>query len=691
MPVGVTWQGYTPQQLLLERFRITGGFHEGQLEIIKQLTQGKRILAIQHTGWGKSLCYQMASLYYPHLTLVFSPLKALMRDQCQRCNNVYGIPAAIVSSDLSDDENRATLEQAAAGNLKLLFLAPERLNNALWQSYMQKTRISMIVIDEAHCISLWGHDFRPDYRRIVRLVQALPERMPILALTATANQRVEDDILQQIGAKAQIMRGTMQRPNLYVNVETLSGDPAKLSYLAEILPHVPGAGIIYTATKHDAEMVASFLQQQGIAAEYYHAGRDDETRQEIEQGLLANRYKVICSTVALGMGIDKPDIRFVIHYQIPASPIHYYQEMGRAGRDGGLSWCVLLYDPADLEIHQRFIESIKPPEKYYNAILALARASPRALSDGDMMLATGCAQTPLRNILADLTEQGFLEYEAGKGVRRHEWGGYKATGQWGPVDYTAYDSLRAQKLRELDAIRGYAQCGGCYMEYLTTYLGDMPGSRCQTCGHCCPANFPAIRLSESMQMLSAHFLAEDFLPRIEKRRVSKTQIAHEAGWALAYHSKSHIGKMVSASKYGHAGPFALHLVYRAVEVIRVRYPIATINGIVSVPPTRNGTLVEDFARWVAAQLGIAYLPALAKVRATREQKEFTNRLQKQSNVEGAFAVYAPERVVGRTLLLIDDIYDSGYMLREVGLMLMRAGAQAVYPFTITKTAHSDDQ
>ena len=234
MSVGATWQSYSPQQLLWDRFRISGGFREGQLEIIEQLLQGKRILAIQHTGWGKSLCYQMASLYYPHLTLVFSPLKALMRDQCQRCNDVYHIPAAIVSSDFSDDENRATLEHATMGKLKLLFLAPERLDNALWQSYVRKMRISMIVIDEAHCISLWGHDFRPEYRHIVRLVRTLPEQMPILALTATVNRRVEDDVLQQIGVRAQVMRGTMRRPNLYVHVETLSGDPAKLSYLAEV-------------------------------------------------------------------------------------------------------------------------------------------------------------------------------------------------------------------------------------------------------------------------------------------------------------------------------------------------------------------------------------------------------------------------------------------------------------------------
>ncbi len=680
MASAVTWQSCPPETLLRERFHITTGFHPGQRDIIEQLLQSKRLLVIQRTGWGKSLCYQMASLYFPHLTIVFSPLKALMRDQCQRCSDVYSIPAAIVSSDFSPEENRATLAQAIAGHCKILFIAPERLDNAVWQTYVLKMRISMVVIDEAHCISTWGHDFRPQYRRIASMLTALPRHMPVLALTATANTRVEQDILEQLGAGVQVIRGSMQRPNLYLNVVTLQGDREKLAYLGEMLPRCPGTGVIYTATKHNAEMVAAFLSTQGIVAEYYHAGRDDAIRQDIEQKWMANKYKVVCSTNALGMGIDKHDLRFVIHYHMPASPIHYYQEMGRAGRDGKVAWCVLLHDPRDLEIQKHFIRNAKPEGKCYEVVLQRLRVEQLGLYD--IVRETGFAQPALETILADLAEQGMVERNARERT-------YSATMSLRQLDFSAYDAVRLQKERELSDIQNYAQKAECYMEYLTTYLGDQPGYSCRSCGRCRASNFPVVRPSKRMQEAVVYYLEEALLPHIEKRGGKSP--AHEAGWSLAYHGISRVGKLVRVSKYEDAGPFALSLVTRAVEIIRNRYPIEAINGIVSVPPTRSGMLVESFARQVAARLGVEYLAALEKVRITQEQKSLKNWLQKADNVKGAFAVKSPELVTGRTLLLIDDIYDSGYMMREVAQTLMRAGAKAIYPFTITRTAHSDDQ
>ncbi len=600
----VTWQSNPPEKLLKERFHISTGFHPGQREIIEQLLQGKRLLVIQRTGWGKSLCYQLASLYYPHLTLVFSPLKALMRDQCQRCNAVYAIPAAIVSSEFSLEENRATLMQAVERRFKVLFIAPERLDNADWQS---------------------------------------------LALTATANRRVEDDALRQIGSGVQVVRGTMQRPNLYLNVEQLHGDREKLAYLAELLPRCPGTGIIYTATRHDAEMSAAFLRQQGIQAEYYHAGREEHVRQEIEQKLMANQYRVVCATNALGMGIDKPDLRFIIHYQIPGSPISYYQEIGRAGRDGKVAWCILLYDPADLKIQEHFIQNAKPEGKCYEIVLSLLRKHPEGLRESDVMRVTGFSQNTVRSIFVDLEDQGLIRRDSKNPI-------YIAVARLGQVDFSAYDTVRLQKQHELSDIQIYAQLRSCYMEYLTTYLGDQGAYQCRSCGQCRASNFPIIRLSERMLAAATHFLEEEFLPRIEKRGTEKRPI-HEAGWSLSYHGITRIGRLVRASK----------------------------------PPTRSGMLVETFARQVAIQLDLEYVSVLVKVRQTQEQKSLSNWLQKKDNVKDAFTVRFPEQVAGRTLLLIDDIYDSGYMLREVGQTLMQAGARAVYPLTITRTAHSDDQ
>src|SRR5579885_2050086 len=645
-----TWHSVPPEKLLEERFHISAGFHPGQRDIIEQLVQGKRVFAIQRTGWGKSLCYQMTSLYYPHLTLVFSPLKALMRDQCKRCNEVYAIPAAIVSSDFTEDENRMTLERAVAGHFKILYIAPERLSNMLWQSYVYRMRISMIVIDEAHCISTWGHDFRPHYRRIVNLLRALSDRVPVLALTATANKRVEQDVLQQIGESAQVVSGTMRRPNLHLNVVTLSGDQEKLSYLGEVLPQWPGTGIIYTATKSSAEVVAAFLQKQGLGAEYYHAGREDTIRQNIEHKFMANQYKVVCSTNALGMGIDKPDVRFIVHYQIPASPIHYYQEMGRAGRDGKDSTCLLLYDGTDLLIQEHFIRNAKPEGKAYETVLFQLRMNPQGLRESDMMRATGFSQGSIRTILADLEDQGLIKRD----VRNPT---YTAVEWPGKIDFSEYDMVREQKQRELADIRNYATLQSCYMGYLTTYLGDLPGYQCGTCGYCQPTNFPLIRPSERIQGAAAYFLEEELLPRIEKRGSERNPI-HEAGWSLSYHGDSRVAKLVRASKYENAGPFPLSLVIRAAETIRTCYPIAEISGIVSVPPTKSGSLVEVFARQVADRLGVEYLPVIMKVRQTGEQKSFTNRLQKEDNVKGAFSVPSRARVTGRTLLLVDDIYES---------------------------------
>ncbi len=682
------WQEWSPEKLLQERFHIATDFHPGQREIIEQLVRGQRILAIQRTGWGKSLLYQVASLYYPALTIIFSPLKALMRDQCQRCNTVYSIPSAILSSDFTTQENRETLARAVAGELKLLFITPERLGSVFWQRVVSALRISMVVIDEAHCISLWGHDFRPYYRRITELIAPLPENTPVLALTATANKRVEQDILQQIGS-AQVIRGTMQRPNLYIHVARLSGDWEKLCYLEMVLQGRSDTGIIYTATHHDAEMVASFLTTRGIASDYYHSGRDDNVRQRVEQGLKANTYRVVCSTNALGMGIDKPDLRFVIHYHLPSSLMHFYQEIGRAGRRG-----VLLYDSADAEIQKGLIESDRPKERHYKAVWFQLASHPTGVDEHALLLKTGLTQTMLRVILADFEEQQYVLSNGLRHTYRISTTAASLVMQdatfYPHLDFSTHTIVQQQKLQELLEMQQYAQTEYCYMRYLTAYMGDVDAQNCGVCGTCRPKNFPLVRPMERIQASVTHFLEQEYLPIIEAYTLNTVSI-HEAGWSLSYHGTSSIGKLVALSKYENGGPFALSIVQRAVEIIRTRYPVHTLQAVMSVPSTTQGNvLVSLFAQQVATMLGLPYLSILQKTHVTRKQKSMTNRVQKEENVRGAFHVQPTNNIAGFTLLLIDDIYDSGYTLRESAHMLVRAGVKIVYPFTITRTYHADN-
>jgi ATP-dependent DNA helicase RecQ len=383
-------------------------FREGQEAAIRAALEGKRVLLIQPTGWGKSLVYQMIAAMRG-LTLVFSPLRALMRDQVRQATERFGLRADTVNSDMDEESQRAVLERATQGALDLLYIAPERLQNTLWQEFQTRLPIRAVVIDEAHCISVWGHDFRPEYRRIVSLVRLLPPEVPVVAVTATATRRVEQDVREQIGEPFHVLRGSLMRPNLRLRVIRTASEAEKLAWLAHLLNHLPGSGLIYTATRHSSELVAAFLQAQGYPVRYYHAGLSDE-RVELEAQLQRNALKALACTNALGMGLDKPDLRFVIHYEMPASPIHYYQEIGRAGRDGIESYCILLAHPDDIETQRSMICSSRPDRQAHLRIYSLLQTQP--MRERELLLATGLPQHATRAILYDLQDQGLITRDA---------------------------------------------------------------------------------------------------------------------------------------------------------------------------------------------------------------------------------------------------------------------------------------
>ncbi|MFZ3040478.1 MAG: RecQ family ATP-dependent DNA helicase [Thiobacillus sp.] len=350
-------------------------FRDGQWEAIDQLVNRRgRILCVQRTGWGKSMVYFVAAKLMRELgvgpTLIISPLLALMRNQVDAANRLNLQAETVNSTNTEDWENiRRRLHD---DQIDLLLISPERLAN---DEFVENTllpiaeRIGLLVIDEAHCISDWGHDFRPDYRRIGQILRHLPGNIAVLATTATANRRVEEDVQRQLGGSALIQRGPLIRESL--SLQTLRfGNPAeRLAWLADHIMAMPGSGIIYTLTTRDADRVAQWLRENGVAAESYHGGKTNDERQTLESALLTNGIKCLVATTALGMGYDKPDLGFVIHFQTPGSVVFYYQQVGRAGRGVAHAYGVLLSGDEEEDINAYFRNTAFPPEWQIKRIL----------------------------------------------------------------------------------------------------------------------------------------------------------------------------------------------------------------------------------------------------------------------------------------------------------------------------------
>ena len=446
-------------------------FYDEQWKAIERILRGERILMIERTGFGKSLCYQFPATIFDGVTVIFSPLIALMRDQVRGLVR-KGIPAAFINSEQSHEENQETIRRAKNNEIKILYIAPERQENDEWIEATRHIKLSMIVIDEAHTISVWGHDFRPSFRRIINLVQALPKNLPVLATTATATERVQHDIEQQIGGQLTTIRGSLVRPNFALQVIRVVSEDEKMIWLAQNIGKLDGTGLIYTGTRVDTETYAKWLQFIGVKAIDYHAGLDAETRKSIEGGLMQNKWKCVVSTNALGMGIDKPDIRFIIHTQIPLSPIHYYQEIGRAGRDGKPTRIILFYNEsknngrevsADLVLPLSFIEGARPSIKKYQKVIELLKEEP--LSEREILKMANLKQTQARVIKADLIDQEIIkEVDYGK-TKKYEYQ-YNA-----PVLNTKYfEEQREAKLKELRSMEQYIYTDMPRMKYLCKFL-----------------------------------------------------------------------------------------------------------------------------------------------------------------------------------------------------------------------------
>lgn len=646
-------------------------FYDEQWEAISRLLKGERILMIQRTGFGKSLVFQFTAMHLQGTTVVFSPLIALMREQVDRLKRL-GLPAAYINSSLTNEEKAEVMFNAVSGKYKLLYIAPERLEDEDWQSVAQRMKLGMVVVDEAHCISVWGHDFRTSYRRIVNLAKQLQKDFPVLACTATATKKVQNDIEVQFdNSRLTVLRGNLSRPNFSLQVIRCNNQEDKMIGVLKKIFEIEGVGVIYCGTQAETEIYSKWLDYNGVKVTNYNAGLDNETRKRIEIDFVKDKYKCIVSTNALGMGMDKPNLRFVIHTQITASPLHYYQEIGRAGRDGLSTQVVLFYVPEDDELPLSFIKNNKPAIKYYQRVIEILRTDSLGLHG--VIKKINLKQTAVNVILADLIDQGIIIKTNGTRGPKYELK-YKAPA----LKTEGFEELRNSKLEDFVQMKAYMNTKICRMNYLQNYLGDTVNSPCGKCD--VDLKKESVVDATLEELISIEEFRENYFPVLVVETNTGILIN---GVAASWYGVSTVGSMLHKSKYENGGDFPDYLVRLTLKAFRSQFKNRSFDLVMYVPPTISGNLVKNFAEKIARTLKFEFSNGIVKTRKTDAQKTFESAISKVENLKNAFSTQV--NVSGKKILLIDDIFDSGSTIKEIASMLKKHGAELVAPLVIAKT------
>lgn len=661
-------------------------FRPGQREAIEALAvHRQKVLLVQRTGWGKSAVYFVAT----HLlrrqglgpTLLISPLLALIRNQIEAAERL-GLRTMTINSST----NTTVGELAAAldaDTLDLVLVSPERLANPEFADKAMPLlgrRPALMVIDEAHCISDWGHDFRPDYRRLAQVIQALGNGSPVLACTATANDRVVADVADQLGAVGNVIRGPLWREGLGLHVVELPTAAERLAWLLQVLPTLPGTGIIYCLTVHDAERVALWLRLRGHAVLPYTGGSDGDDRVQAEEKLQRNEVKALVATSALGMGYDKPDLAFVVHFQAPGSPVAYYQQVGRAGRQLDASVGILLRGTEDRDIQDWFINTAFPEEADVNAVLAAFAFAPGPLTVNAVLERVNLKFKDVELVLKQLTVEGVL--------RRLKGNTYERTLK--PYTYPAerVAAVAADRRHEQFQMETYAALEVCRMAFLTEMLDDPDPHPCGVCDVCAVRHFD-VSLDDALVEEAQHFVRRGYFPiEPRKRRHGRPLpeiVRLEEGRALCRWNDPGWGRLVADGK--HAGAFDPRLVASLVEMVREWAPDPFPTWVTFVPSLRHPELVPATAKLFAEQLGLPLRPIVAKVRETPQQKLQQNTAHQEQNVDGAFQLTS--KPAAQPVFLFDDLVDSKWTFTTIGILLRQNGSGPVYPLALASLMGRD--
>jgi len=678
----------------LELLRLGSGrrdavFREGQGEVIRHIVEGAgRLLVVQKTGWGKSFVYFIATKLLREAglgpALLISPLLALMRNQILAAERM-GVRARTIHS--GNQEEWGEVERAIRRDeVDILLVSPERLANERFREEVLAQvadRVALLVIDEAHCISDWGHDFRPHYRLLERIVGTLPSSLRLLATTATANDRVMEDLAAVLGPDLAISRGDLQRPSLALQTIRLASQAERLAWLAEHVPALPGNGVIYTLTVRDAGQVAAWLRSRGIDVEAY-TGETGDRRAELEQALLENRVKALVATTALGMGFDKPDLAFVIHYQTPGSVVAYYQQVGRAGRALDAAYGVLLSGEEETDITDYFIESAFPTLEEVGAVLEALETAPQGLSVRELMGEINVSFGRIQKTIDLLS----LESPAPIAKQGTKW--QLTAARLSDAFWERAERLTALRRVEQGQMQEYVTLGSGHMEFLIRALDGPPGEVSQPVLPPLPTTVDPGLAREAIEFLRRTSLPVEprkqwpagGLPRYDVSGRIPKELQAQPGKALCVWGDAGWGASVRLGKY-HDGRFSDDLVEACRQLVEQWGPEPAPTWVTCVPSRRHPDLVPDFARRLAGALGLAFEPVLVRTDDRPEQKSMANSTQQARNVDGSLEVRG--RVRGEPVLLVDDMVDSRWTLTVAAWLLRSHESGVVWPLALAQT------
>ncbi len=685
--------------------RDDAAFHDGQFEAIETLVERRaRALVVQRTGWGKSAVYFVATLLLRRRgtgpTILVSPLLALMRDQVAAAERA-GVRAASINS-ANPLEWQDVLARLHADELDVLLVSPERLNNPRFRDEQLPAlmaSVGLLVVDEAHCISDWGHDFRPDYRRLRDLIAGMPAGVPVLATTATANERVVHDVAEQLGAGGAgvlTIRGPLARASLRLGVLRLPDAAARLAWLLSHLGDLPGSGIIYALTVSAAEDTARLLREAGHEVRAYTGQTDTAEREESERLLKENRVKALVATSALGMGFDKPDLAFVIHLGAPSTPVAYYQQVGRAGRATERADVLLLPGPEDPAIWQYFATSSMPDEAKATLVLDELAHEGGTLSTIALEARVDIRRSRLELLLKVLDVDGAVE---------RVQGGWRSTGVPWTYDAERYRRIAEARAREQQSMIEYETTTGCRMEFLQRALDDPTATPCGRCDTCTTPWYPTAIAPETTLAADAAVNRVGVLvePRaqwpsgmsrlgIDLRGNIAPDERLEPGRALARLTDLGWGGTLRAV-FAPGTPDAEISPAMATACVRVLADWGWATrpaAVVAMPSRSRPALVTSLARTIAE---VGRLPLLGSLELTGAGPGGSggNSAYRLAGVAGSFAV-GPELagaiagLDGAPILLVDDLVDSRWSVTVAGRLLRGAGSGPVLPFVLAVRA-----